>query len=297
MASRIYMMFKEKINILLELTKIRITSFVTLTTAFGFVVASGSINGKIILPLLGVLLLACSAAVINHFQERKTDALMERTKSRPLPSRKVRPVTALLISFVLLMAGSLVLTFSAGVVALGLGLLNLIWYNFIYTPLKKKTAFAIIPGSLVGAIPPAIGWVAGGGSLSDPRIAIISFFFFIWQIPHFWLLLFIFGKDYESAGFPSLTKIFSMNQLGRITFIWILTSIIICLFLPVFGLVKSPYINTGLLLTGFWLTWNTVKLLRPNFDSNQFKLAFYNINAFVIFIVFLISIDNLFVLY
>ena len=88
-----------------------------------------------------------------------------------------------------------------------------------------------------------------------------------------------------------------MNQLGRITFIWILTAIIICLFLPVFGLVKSPYINTGLLLTGFWLTWNTVKLLRPNFDSNQFKLAFYNINAFVIFIVFLISIDNLFVLY
>ncbi len=291
------MSLKEKTNILLELTKIRITSFVTLTTAFGFVVASGSINAKIILPTLGVLLLACSAAVINHIQERQTDALMERTKNRPLPSGKIQPSTAWLIAFILLAAGSLLLSITAGIAALGLGLLNLIWYNGIYTPLKKKTAFAIIPGSLVGAIPPAIGWLAGGGSLSDPRIAFISFFFFMWQIPHFWLLLFIFGKDYEKAGLPSLTKIFNLNQLGRITFIWILTTIIICLFLPIFGIVKSGYINIGLLLTGFWLTWDAFKLLRPNFEAKQFKLAFYNINTFIILVVFLISIDNLFILH
>ena len=291
------MSFKEKINIILELTKIKITAFVTLTTAFGFVVASGSINERIVLPILGVLLLACGAAVINHLQERKTDALMERTKNRPLPSGKVKPSSAVLLAIVLLVIGSVLLSLTTGFIALGLGLLNLVWYNVIYTPLKKKTAFAIIPGSLVGAIPPAIGWVAAGGSLADPRIAIISFFFFIWQIPHFWLLLFIYGKDYESAGFPSLTKIFSLNQLGRVTFIWILTTIIICLSFPLFGIVKSSYINIGLLLTGFWLTWNAFKLLRPNFESKQFKLAFYNINAFIILVVFLISIDNLFVLY
>ena len=206
------MEFKEKINILLELTKIKITSFVTLTTVFGFILASNSINEKIILPTIGVLLLACGAAVINHIQERKTDALMERTKNRPLPSGKVKPITASFIALVLLILGSIFLSLTAGFIALGLGLFNLIWYNVIYTPLKKKTAFAIIPGSLVGAIPPAIGWVAGGGSLSDPRIAFISFFFFIWQIPHFWLLLFIFGKDYEKAGLPSLTKIFNLDQ-------------------------------------------------------------------------------------
>ncbi|MCH7972993.1 MAG: protoheme IX farnesyltransferase [Bacteroidetes bacterium] len=291
------MEFKEKINILLELTKIKITSFVTLTTVFGFILASNSINEKIILPTIGVLLLACGAAVINHIQERKTDALMERTKNRPLPSGKVKPITASFIALVLLILGSIFLSLTAGFIALGLGLFNLIWYNVIYTPLKKKTAFAIIPGSLVGAIPPAIGWVAGGGSLSDPRIAFISFFFFIWQIPHFWLLLFIFGKDYEKAGLPSLTKIFNLDQLGRITFIWILATIIICLFLPVFGIVKSLYINIGLLLSGFWLTWSTFKLLRPNLESKQFKLAFYNINTFVILIIFLISIDNLFILY
>ena len=291
------MEFKEKINILLELTKIRITSFVTLTTVFGFIVASNSINEKIVLPTLGVLLLACGAAVINHIQERKTDALMDRTKNRPLPSGKVKPITAFYIALVLLILGSILLSLTAGFVALGLGLLNLIWYNVIYTPLKKKTAFAIIPGSLVGAIPPAIGWVAGGGSLSDPSIAFISFFFFIWQIPHFWLLLFIFGKDYEKAGFPTLTKIFNFNQLGRITFIWILTTIIIGLFLPIFGVVKSSYISIGLLLVGFWLALNAFKLLRPNLENKQFKLAFYNINTFVILFIFLISLYNLFILY
>lgn len=291
------MNLKEKLNIYLELTKIRITSFVTLTTVFGFVVASQSINSKIILPTLGVLLLACGAAVINHIQERETDKLMDRTKNRPLPSGKIDLKETILLSLILLISGSILISLTAGLIALGLGLLNLVWYNVIYTPLKKKTAFAIIPGSLVGAIPPAIGWVAGGGSLSDPRIAFISFFFFIWQIPHFWLLLFMFGKDYESAGFPTLTKIFNFNQLGRITFIWIISTIIICLTLPLFGVVKSIYINFGLLLSGFWLTWNTLKLLRPNFELKQFKFAFYNINLFVILVVFLISIDNLFILY
>ncbi|PJB00062.1 MAG: hypothetical protein CO128_01600 [Ignavibacteriales bacterium CG_4_9_14_3_um_filter_30_11] len=288
---------KERINIFFELTKIRITLFVTLTTCFGFVVASKSINSTIILPTLGVLLLACGAAVINHIQERKTDKLMDRTKNRPLPSGKISFNEAVVIALILLVIGSLLISFTAGLAALGLGLLNLVWYNVIYTPLKKKTAFAIIPGSLVGAIPPAIGWVAGGGSLTDPRIAFISFFFFIWQIPHFWLLLFIFGKDYEQAGFPTLTKIFSLNQLGRITFIWILTTIIICLFLPMFGVVKSSYINIGLLLSGFWLSWNALKLLRPKFELQQFKSAFYNINLFVILVVFLVSVDSLFILY
>ena len=291
------MNLKEKINIFLELTKIRITMFVTLTTVFGFVVASRSINSTIIIPTLGVLLLACGAAVINHIQERETDKLMDRTKNRPLPSGKVSVKEAAALAFILLIIGSVLISVTAGLIALGLGLLNLIWYNVIYTPLKKKTAFAIIPGSLVGAIPPVIGWVAGGGSLSDPRIAFISFFFFIWQIPHFWLLLFIFGKDYEQAGFPTLTKIFNLNQLGRITFIWILTTIIICLFLPMFGVVKSSYINFGLLLSGFWLSWNAFKLLRPKFELQQFKFAFYNINLFVILVVFLVSIDSLFILY
>jgi hypothetical protein len=85
-----------------------------------------------------------------------------------------------------------------------------LWYNGVYTFLKRKSPFAAIPGAVIGAIPPAIGWICGKGALSfDPQILALSFFFFIWQVPHFWLLLLNFGRDYEKAGFPSLTRIFN----------------------------------------------------------------------------------------
>ena len=86
-----------------------------------------------------------------------------------------------------------------------LGLITVVWYNGIYTPLKRVTAFAAIPGGVVGAIPPVIGWVSGGGDPTDARIIVVAFFFFVWQVPHFWLLLMRIGGDYERAGLPSLT--------------------------------------------------------------------------------------------
>jgi heme o synthase len=286
---------KNKINILFELTKIRITSFVTVTTAFGFLCAADEVSAKIIAPVFGILFLACGSAVINHFQERETDALMDRTKARPIPSGRISAESSLKIAIVLLIIGSLIMFFGAGMLALGLALLNLIWYNGIYTPLKKKNPMAIIPGSLVGAIPPVVGWVAGGGNILDPQILIISFFFFIWQIPHFWLLLLVFGKDYEKAGFPTLTQIFNSDQLARITFIWILATIVTGLLIPIFGLVKNDIINLGLFSASIWLGWNAFKLLMSNKGRIQFRFAFREINLFAILVVILVSIDKLFI--
>jgi len=286
---------KEKINILFELTKIRITSFVTLTTAFGFICAAGEINLDIIFPTFGILLLACGSAVINHYQERKTDALMDRTKNRPTPSGKISPTNALKIAVILILAGSIILYSGSGILALFLALLNLIWYNGIYTPLKKKNPLAIVPGSLVGAIPPAVGWVAGGGSIFDPGILIISFFFFIWQIPHFWLLLLVLDKDYEKAGFPTLTKIFSHIQLARITFIWIIATVVTGLIIPLFGITKFPGINFLLLAAGIWLGWSAFKLLKGTANMISFRFAFREINVFALLVIVLLSIDKLFI--
>ena len=291
---------RQKINLVMELTKIRITAFVTVTTVFGYLCAAGHFSLGMIAPIFGILLLACGSAVINHFQERTTDALMDRTKNRPIPSGKISSMSALHLSLFLILSGSLLLYFGAGILALSLGLLNLIWYNGIYTPLKKKNAFAIIPGSLVGAIPPAVGWVAGGGNIFDPQIAVISLFFFIWQVPHFWLLLLIFGKDYEQAGFPTLTQIFNTDQLGRITFIWIIATVVMGFLIPMFGVVKSSFVNIGLFVAGVWLAWNAIKLLRYTFNDEDshlekkyFGFAFREINIFAILVVLLISIDKL----
>ncbi|RPI68985.1 MAG: hypothetical protein EHM47_13890, partial [Ignavibacteriales bacterium] len=169
------------------------------------------------------------------------------------------------------------------------------WYNVIYTPLKKKNPLAIIPGSLVGAIPPAVGWAAAGGSIFDSGIIIISFFFFIWQIPHFWLLLLVLDKDYEKAGFPTLTKIFSHAQLARITFIWILATIVTGLIIPLFGITNFPGINFLLLGAGIWLGWNAFKLLKQTENNNPFRFAFRNINVFALVVIVLLSIDKLFI--
>ncbi|HSW54205.1 MAG TPA: heme o synthase [Ignavibacteriaceae bacterium] len=284
---------KEKVKIFFELSKAKITSFVTVTTAFGYIAASGKIDLMILPVLFGVLLLAFGSAALNHYQEKDFDSKMDRTKGRPIPSGRISPDNVLKISIMLILSGSLILILWTNLLALGLGLLNLIWYNFVYTILKRKSPFAIVPGSLVGAIPPVIGWAAAGGSLIDPQIIIISFFFFIWQIPHFWLLLLVMDKDYQQAGFPTLTQIFNHTQLSRITFIWIIATAVTGLMIPLFGMVTELWINLGLFVSGALLTWKAFGLLVEKKDFSAFRLNFRYINYFALFVVFLVSIDKL----
>jgi len=286
---------KNKFKILAEVTKLRITIFVTITTMFGYIAATNSIDAKILLPTIGILLLACGSAALNHFQERKTDAIMDRTKKRPIPSGKISASSVLTLSLSLVMLGSVLIFIGSGWLALSFGLLNLIWYNGVYTPLKKITPLAIIPGSLVGAIPPIVGWVAGGGYLFDPQIILISFFFFIWQIPHFWLLLMVLDKDYQKAGFPTLTQIFNQQQLGRITFIWIVATGVTGLLIPLFQISQNEFINYSLFIAALWLAFKSINLLQQTQETSAFKFAFRSINYFALFVVIIVSIDKLFV--
>lgn len=286
-------MLKDKIKIYSELSKLRITIFVTITTSFGFIAYNGIIFPDILYATIGTLLLACGSAAFNHFQERNIDRLMDRTKNRPIPSGKISANHAFLSALILVVAGTVTLLLGTNIVATSLGLLNLFWYNVIYTPLKRKTALAIIPGSLVGAIPPVIGWAAAGGNLLAPQILILAFFFFIWQIPHFWLLLLVLDKDYEKAGLPTLTKLFSHEQLTRITFIWIVATIVTGLMIPLFGIVQLNLIIYAMFCAGVILTWKATKLLRDNIASTNYRFAFNSINIFVLFIVISVSIDKL----
>lgn len=280
------------LHTLLELSKVKITFAVSLTTITGYVLARGRFDTGLILPTLGIFLLACGSSALNHFQEKDRDAQMERTKNRPIPSGRISANGALGVAFSLSLAGSLLLFYGAGFLALQLGLLALIWYNFIYTPLKKKTAFAVVPGSVIGALPPLVGWVAGGGSLVDPRALIIAFFFFIWQVPHFWLLLLKYGKEYEKAGYPSLTSIYSEKQIRFTTFIWTMATGVSALMLPAFGVVNSLFFSIATLLVSGWLIFMFIRLLRV--QDGQFNPGYYfmKINYFVLFMIIFLSIDS-----
>ena len=288
------MKLKKYIEIFFELSKIRITLFVTITTAFGYITATGKLNLEIIPVLFGVLLLAFGSAALNHVQEKDFDVKMDRTKNRPIPSGRISADSSLLLAGLLVLTGSLVLIIGSNLLAFTLALLNLFWYNFVYTLLKRKTPFAIVPGSLVGAIPPVIGWVAAGGSLFDPQIIAIAFFFFIWQIPHFWLLLLVMDVDYQQAGFPTLTQVFSKAQLSRITFIWIISTAVTGFLITLFGTVTDFWISIALFLSSLWLTWKAFKLLADHENLSVFRLTFGYINYFALFVVALVSIDKLF---
>ena len=230
-----------KINILLELVKFRITVLVSFTTALGYFLASTKLGFAFVYPVLGIFLLACSAAALNQYQEVKTDLMMERTRNRPIPSGKISRNNVLIISAILLLAGTSILFIKTNFGTLFTGLLTFYWYNAVYTPLKKKTALAIIPGSLVGALPPLAGWLAAGGNLLDLKIGIVALYFFVWQIPHFWLLLLLYGNDFKKGGFPVLTDLYSEAFIKRITFALLIATLLIG--------IAIPYVGSGLFLT------------------------------------------------
>lgn len=282
-----------KIEPFLELAKIRITFFVAVSTAVGFIQFAGELSTRIFLPSFGVFILACGSSAINHYQEKGTDALMDRTKNRPLASGKISTATGLIYSIVLIIIGSASIYYSAGYTALILGWVTLLWYNLFYTPLKRKFALAVVPGSVVGALPPVIGWVAAGGYIWDPHAMALALFFFIWQIPHFWLLLLIFGEDYEKAGFPTLTKLFSDAQLSRITFVWIIALAISSLLIPLFSLSATLLAAVLLIIAGIWLIWKSLGVIKDYLNKAVFRKAFYLINVYVLIVVIIISLDKL----
>ncbi len=278
-----------RLKALFELSKLPVSLLAACSTATGFVLASNRFSLKLLLPVVGIFLLACGASALNQVQERKTDALMERTKGRPLPSGRISPFRALIFSLALMVAGSVVL-FSSSKRALALGLLAVLWYNGIYTLLKRKTPFAVLPGSLVGAIPPAVGWVAGGGGVGDPRMVALSLFFFIWQVPHFGLLVFKHGTDYERAGLPCLSSLFRPEQLARILSVWILAAGVTGLGLSSWGVALSPLSSLSLLITSLGLVWYVFRLVRKrNFFPD---LAFRGINLYALFVTVLLSLGK-----
>ena len=285
--------WREWFTILLDLAKIRISLLATLSTATGYLLATGKITIHMLVPTGAVFLLACGSCALNQYQDREIDQLMERTKSRPIPSGRLNPDTALWISIGLILLGSLILLSGAGDLAFALGLFSVLWYNLIYTPLKRKTAFAVIPGALVGAIPPALGWVIGGGRILDPRIGGVALFFFIWQMPHFWLLLLDFSEDYKRAGLPSITKIFSAKQIRRIIFIWLLSTGVSSLIIPLFGLLNSVFFCLLLVAVVSWLFWNTLIFLRSHDDKDALRATFMKLNIYAVLIISLLSVERL----
>jgi heme o synthase len=273
------------------LCKVKISFFAALSAATGLLLEAH--DPWPVLPALvaGVFLMACGACALNHWQERETDALMRRTARRPIPAGRIKPGHALSFAFALICSGAIALLLTGAVAAPILGLVAVLWYNGSYTWLKKHSAFAAIPGAMVGAIPPAIGWIAGGGSLLDPRLAVISFFFFMWQVPHFFIHLLAFGEEYEAAGLPSLTAVFTRAQLARLTFQWIIATAVSLQLVIFCGLLGSPLVRISLLAISLWLAMSGINFMRG--CESGYTGVFKRTNYFILLVMIFIFFDKL----
>ena len=188
---------------LLILIKVRITALVTLTALAGYGLAPNPQGGwPLIEVAVGVFLITAGASIVNMFLERRTDALMNRTRLRPLPLKILTPAAALTLGLAISLAGLWPLL-SADRLPAGIAALAWFLYVVVYTPLKSMTSLNTIVGAIPGALPPLIGWTATGAPLS--MAAFIPFLLmFAWQIPHFLALAWMYRDDYGRAGFPML---------------------------------------------------------------------------------------------
>jgi heme o synthase len=282
---------KSLLRIISELGKVRISLPVSLSALTGYVMFTGDLHAQAWLLALGVFFMSCSSGALNHWQESDIDAKMPRTKNRPIPSGKISRNGALAVAVGFAAVGSVILILTNPVMALILSWVTLFSYNLVYTPLKKVTAFAVIPGSMVGALPPLIGWAGAGGNLTSEIILIVASFFFIGQIPHFWLLLLMFGDQYKLAGLPSLNQIFNDGQLKRITYTWILTTIAAAL-LVIFFVFSNQILMFVLLFYAFYLLFSLSIAL---FSQKEFAVrpAFLKLNLMYLLMMFFLIADAL----
>lgn len=281
-----------KLSLLAEIVKARITVLVSLTTALGYFIGTNKLTFDFIYPIIGIFLLACGSAALNQYQERNSDALMDRTKNRPLPSGKIKSVNVLLISLILLLIGSAVLIIKTNLTTLIIGLLTFYWYNGVYTPLKKKISLAIIPGSLVGALPPIVGWAATGENIFDIKILYIALYFFVWQIPHFWLLLLVHGEDFAKGGFPVLTNRISKKYIVTITFLMLVVTVSVSAMIPVFNILNFALSYILLLVFSVYMCFIAYKFFKSNLSKKEILKAFIGINIYTLSFIILLAFDK-----
>ena len=189
----------------LALTKPRLNFLVVVTAAVGYYLGAGSDLrlAALAASVVGIALVAAGAAGLNQIYERETDSLMRRTRTRPLAAQRITPTEAMIFSLGLAATGLGVLAATSNRLAAFLALLTLVSYNLVYTPMKQRSQLATLVGAVPGALPPMIGWVAARGGLTPEAWALFAIVF-VWQIPHFMAIAWLYRDDFGRAGFPLL---------------------------------------------------------------------------------------------
>lgn len=277
-----------------ELTKPRITFLILVSTALGFYLGSqGEINSnQFAVTIIGTFLLAGGAGAINHFVEKDLDKLMDRTQSRPIPAGIISSKSALFFGVSISIIGFIILATLVNHLTAILGLITVLLYIFVYTPLKKITWLNTTIGAIPGAMPALGGWAASANEL-DPNAWILFSILFLWQHPHFYAIALMCKEDYEKAGFQMLPVIERESNRTNRQIMWHAFLLIpVSLFFVVTGVLGEIYfwgasaLGVGYLISGIPLLKNTT------FDNAKFLLKISVIYLPALLVVMFIDLNN-----
>jgi protoheme IX farnesyltransferase len=250
------------------LAKPRLNLLVVATAAAGYAMAHGDTSNVAALSgtVIGTGLVAAGASAVNQIIEREPDALMRRTRMRPLPDGRLGMPEAAALAAILCITGLLILAAGVNRLAAGVALATLASYAVIYTPLKRRTSFATVIGAIPGALPAVIGWAAAAGSLSQGAWVLFGIVF-LWQLPHFLAIAWMYREDYARAGFPMLPVIEPDGRsTARQTVVYTAALLPVALAPTLLGMSGVVYFAGALILTliflGMSLRFATTRAVR-----------------------------------
>ncbi len=269
---------REKIAAYIELTKPRIAVILVLTSAAGFYLGSqGSLDlVRFANSVFAILLLAFGVATLNQYWERDIDPLMERTAGRPLPTGRVSPAEALIFGLLQCVIAEIYLFLAVNTLTAVLGLLVIVGYVLLYTPLKTRTSASTAIGAIPGALPPLMGWTAAANEISIGAWALFATQF-LWQFPHFLAIAWMYKDQYAKAGIKMLPAI---EPDGRITARQIVLFSI--MLLPV-SLAPFAFGHEGLIFLigavalGLWMLWTSIVAARHKTTEKAKALVWVSI--------------------
>lgn len=267
-----------RLTAFVELTKPRIAVLLVLTSAAGFYLGStGQFDWILFVnSVIAITLLAFGVATLNQYWERDLDPLMKRTATRPIPTKKVTSHEALVFGLAQCVIAEVYLALAVNVMTALLGLVVIVGYVLVYTPLKTRTSASTAIGALPGALPPLMGWTAATNEISLAAWGLLATQY-LWQFPHFLSIAWMYREEYAKAGILMLPVV---EPSGRITVRQIVLFSI--MLLPVslapffFGLSGMIFLVGGALL-GLWLLWASIRVARTKTNEDAKKLLLVSV--------------------
>jgi len=254
---------RDRMAAFIELTKPRIAAMLVLTAAAGFYLGSeGSFDFLLFLnAMIGIALLAFGVATLNQYIERRTDVLMNRTASRPLPTGRVTPNEALMFGILQCVVSEIYLYFLVNPLTAVLGLTVIVGYVLLYTPLKTRTSASTAIGALPGAMPPLMGWTSASDQITLGAWALFALLF-LWQFPHFLAIAWMYRDEYANAGIKMLPVVEPSGRLTARQIVLFTIMLVPVSLAPFFLGFAGPIFLFGALFLGIWFLFESSKAAR-----------------------------------